>query len=155
MVKLVTTQTSSLLLLPLDIVHCNNLIIYTKLSLEFSCKGRLTNANYINQFGLKHFSKFSTTLIQRVYLLIFVIRYLIFVIVYMDDIIITCNNDDAISDITISCSILFNQSIEVYFSDKGIFLCQQKYTLDILSGIGMIGCPPSHFPGATSPFMIR
>lgn len=36
--------------------------------------------------------------------------------------------------------------IEVARSQEGLFLCQHKYTLDILVEIGMIGAKPSKFP---------
>ena len=36
--------------------------------------------------------------------------------------------------------------IEVAHSLKGLFLCQRKYTLDILSDTGMLGAKPTAFP---------
>lgn len=74
----------------------------------------------------------------------------ILVLVYVDDIIITGNNDDAIAEIkqffaqSFSIKDLDNLryflGIEVSQSKQGIFLCQIKYTLDLREegGWGML-----------------
>jgi hypothetical protein len=145
--------------------------VYMKLPPGFSHKGKpcvckLNKSIYgLKQASRQWFSKFSTTLIQKGFhqsisdysLFTFKSNHTtIFVLVYVDDIIITGNNEDAISDIkkflaqAFSIKDLGNLSyflgIEVSRSKKGIFLCQRKYTLDILSDSGMTGCRPSDFP---------
>jgi hypothetical protein len=145
--------------------------VYMKLPPGFSHKGKscvckLNKSIYgLKQASRQWFSKFSTTLIQKGFrqsisdYSLFTYKTnqtTIFVLVYVDDIIITGNNEDAISDIkrflakAFSIKDLGNLSyflgIEVSRSKKGIFLCQRKYTLDILSDSGMTGCRPSDFP---------
>jgi hypothetical protein len=77
-------------------------------------------------------------------------------IVYVDDIIITGNSEEEI------CSLKYflNQQFEVkdlgplkYFlgievarSSKGIILSQRKYTMDLLSDYGLLGCKPVSTP---------
>lgn len=80
----------------------------------------------------------------------------IFFLVYIDDIIINSHNEDVISNIkkflaqSFSIKHLGNVysflGIGVSRSKKGIFLCQRKYTLDILYDSGMTGYQPSIFP---------
>nr|KYP54472.1 hypothetical protein KK1_000660 [Cajanus cajan] len=35
---------------------------------------------------------------------------------------------------------------ELSYGNTGLFLCQRKYTLDILKECGMLDCKPSNFP---------
>jgi len=133
---------------------------------EKPCVCKLNKSIYgLKQASRQWFSKFSTTLIQKGFrqsisdYSLFTYncdQTTIFVLVYVDDIIIIGNNENAISKIkqflaqSFSIKDLGNLSyflgIEVSRSKKGIFLCQRKYTLDILSDSGMTGCRPSDFP---------
>jgi hypothetical protein len=79
-----------------------------------------------------------------------------FVLVYVDDIIITGNNDLAINQLKQFLEkkffikdlgkLKYFLGIEVARSKKGIFLSQKKYTLDILKDTGLIGGRVSDFP---------
>ncbi|XP_059450873.1 uncharacterized mitochondrial protein AtMg00810-like [Corylus avellana] len=79
-----------------------------------------------------------------------------FVLVYVDDIIITGNDDLAINQLKhfLEKKFLIKDlgklkyflGIEVARSKKGIFLSQKKYILDILKDTGLIGGRVSDFP---------
>ena len=76
--------------------------------------------------------------------------------VYVDDIVITGNDNDAISWLKLflpqHCHIKdlgnlkYFLGIEVARSRKGLFLSQRKYTLAILKDVGYLGGKPSDFP---------
>jgi hypothetical protein len=81
------------------------------------------------------------------------------VLIYVDDIIVTGNNAQAIKSLK---DFLFQQfhikdlgdlkyflGIEVSRSKKGIFISQRKYALDILSDVGLLGSRPTTFPMET------
>ncbi|XP_042511728.1 uncharacterized mitochondrial protein AtMg00810-like [Macadamia integrifolia] len=71
-------------------------------------------------------------------------------IVYIDDIVITGNNDEEISNLKVLLAAKFETKdlgpfryflrIEVARSNRGIFIFQRKYVLDLFSEIGMLGC---------------
>jgi hypothetical protein len=78
------------------------------------------------------------------------------VLVYVDDLILASSNPQKcqrfkaylnkcfrIKDLG---SLKYFLGIEVAHSPSGIFLCQRKYTLDILTECGMLGARPSPFP---------
>ncbi len=79
-----------------------------------------------------------------------------FVLVYVDDIIVTRNDSFAIQqlkDFLAKNFLLKDLSRLKYFlgikvarSQQGIFLCQRKYTLDILQDVGLLGAKSSAFP---------
>jgi hypothetical protein len=80
----------------------------------------------------------------------------IVVLVYVDDLIITGDNHDAITDFKAylhDCFYMKDLGILKYFlgvevarSSAGIFLCQRKYTLDIIAETGLMGAKPSNVP---------
>ena len=77
-------------------------------------------------------------------------------LVYVDDIILTGNNMAEIQTITILLDrefkvkdlgdLKFFLGLEIARTSKGIHLCQRKYTLDLLSDSGMLGCKPNSTP---------
>jgi hypothetical protein len=77
-------------------------------------------------------------------------------IVYVDDIVITGNDFEEISDLKHHLAKEFEVKdlgalryflgIEVSQGSKGIFLSQRKYTLDLLKETGMLGARPASTP---------
>uniref|UniRef100_A0A5B6Z677 Putative polyprotein n=1 Tax=Davidia involucrata TaxID=16924 RepID=A0A5B6Z677_DAVIN len=77
-------------------------------------------------------------------------------IVYVDDIVVTGNDSDEVSKLKVHLarefeikdlgSLRYFLGIEVARSDKGIFISQRKYVLDLLKETGMLGCKPVDSP---------
>lgn len=78
------------------------------------------------------------------------------VLVYVDDLIIAGNNLIVIQDFKSYLGASFHMKdlgvlkyflgIEVAQNPEGIFLCQRKYVLDIISEVGLLGAKPVGFP---------
>ncbi|RVW73678.1 Retrovirus-related Pol polyprotein from transposon RE2 [Vitis vinifera] len=78
------------------------------------------------------------------------------VLVYVDDLIISGNDSAALKTFKAYLSDCFKMKnlgvlkyflgIEVARSSAGLFLCQRKYTLDIVSEVGLLGAKPCGFP---------
>ncbi|XP_021736577.1 uncharacterized protein LOC110703136 [Chenopodium quinoa] len=78
------------------------------------------------------------------------------VLVYVDDLIISGNDSAAFKVFKAYLSDCFKMKdlgplkyflgIKVARSSSGLFLCQRKYTLDIISETGLLGAKPSGFP---------
>ncbi|XP_021739434.1 uncharacterized protein LOC110705810 [Chenopodium quinoa] len=78
------------------------------------------------------------------------------VLVYVDDLIISGNNTAALRAFKAYLSDCFHMKdlgtlkyflgIEVARSSSDLFLCQRKYTLDIISEAGLLGSKPVGFP---------
>jgi len=78
------------------------------------------------------------------------------VLVYVDDIIITGNDNAEINNIKRKLKENFDikdlgklkyiLGIEIAHSDKGLFLSQRKYTLDLLKKTGKLGIKPANTP---------
>ena len=84
----------------------------------------------------------------------------IIVVVYVDDIIITGDDETGISKLKQYLQSQFQVSdlgrlryflgIEVSRSSQGILLCQRKYVLDMLTECGLLGCKPVDSPMLTT-----
>jgi hypothetical protein len=76
-------------------------------------------------------------------------------LVYVDDIIIASNDASAVSQLTTFLStnfklkdlgpLKFFLGLEIARSSKGIFVCQRKYTLEILENAGLLASKPVTF----------
>ena len=81
-------------------------------------------------------------------------------IIYVDDIIITGNNEEEISNLKEKLfkefemkdleNLKYFLGIEVFRSKRGIFINQKKYILDLLAEVGMIDCKPAETPIVTN-----
>lgn len=119
----------------------------------------------LRQASRRWFHKFSTVLLQEGFkqsecdhsLFIKVNNGLFLVLlVYVDDIVIASNNDEAIKDLKHALSTKFKMKdlgplkyflgLEVARNSTGISLCQRKYALDLLVETGYIGSKPSSIP---------
>ena len=78
------------------------------------------------------------------------------VLVYVDDIIITSNGDEEVAQLKVDLQNSFKLrdlgalqyflGLEIARSEKGILICQRKYTLELLEETGLLACKPSSIP---------
>ena len=106
---------------------------------------------------LSHFLWFSSISLNHSFFLCFTGTITTVLLVYIDDIILTGNSIDEIQSITTLLdqtfkikdfdNLKFFLGLEIARTSQGIYLCQRKYTLDILSDSGMLGSRPHSTPG--------
>jgi hypothetical protein len=127
---------------------------------------RLNKSLYgLKQASRQWFSKFSSTLILHGFIQS-KLDYSLFtkstgtsfmtLLVYVDDIVFTSTDRQAITDLTVFLntqfklkdlgSLRFFLGLEVARSAARISLCQKKFALDILSDTGHLAAKPSYFP---------
>ncbi|GJT38133.1 retrovirus-related pol polyprotein from transposon RE2 [Tanacetum coccineum] len=78
------------------------------------------------------------------------------VLVYVDNLIVSGNDHEPITQFKTNLSNCFHMkdlenlkyflAIEVACANEGIFLCQRKYALDIISEVGLLGAKPAKIP---------
>lgn len=80
----------------------------------------------------------------------------IYLLLYVDDMLLTGNNDQLIQKLLVTLNRTFRMKdmgpvhyflgIQVTAYDGGLFLCQEKYTKDLLETAGMAGCDATNTP---------
>jgi hypothetical protein len=141
------------------------------LPLGYASKGKHRVCKLIKSlYGLKQasrqwFAKFATTLLQHGFQqskvdcsLFTQVKGDIFValLAYVDDIIIASNDTYEVSHLTSFLNTQFKLKslgplkyflgLEIARSFKGIFVCQRKYTLEIIEDTGLLASKPVTFP---------
>uniref|UniRef100_A0A803MVW8 Reverse transcriptase Ty1/copia-type domain-containing protein n=1 Tax=Chenopodium quinoa TaxID=63459 RepID=A0A803MVW8_CHEQI len=101
----------------------------------------------MKQFGYKQSNSDHTLFLKRVK------DRITCIIIYVDDMIITGNDEEEIADLKLFRefekdlgNLKYFLGIEVLRSQQGIFIHQRKYILDLLAETGMLDCKPAETP---------
>ena len=72
---------------------------------------------------------------------------------YVNDILIASDNPKSVAELKILLDqqfklkdlgdLKFFLGLEIARSQKGIHLCQRKYTLEVINDVGLLGCKPA------------
>ena len=119
----------------------------------------------VKQASRQWFAKFSSTLIQLGFIQskanysLFTKRHgdiFMILLVYVDDVLIACNDKAEVDRFKVMLDDKFKLKdlddlkyflgLEVARLDKGIALCQRKYTLELLNDAGLLGCKYAKIP---------
>ena len=75
---------------------------------------------------------------------------------YVDDILIASDNPKSVAELKILLdqqfklknlgNLKFFLGLEIARSQKGIHLCQRKYTFELINDVGLLGCKPVKTP---------
>ena len=84
------------------------------------------------------------------------LRSFIALLVYVDDILIASDNPKSVAELKILLDqqfklkdlgdLKFFLSLKIARSQKGIHLCQRKYTLELINDASLLGCKPTKTP---------
>jgi Reverse transcriptase (RNA-dependent DNA polymerase) len=90
------------------------------------------------------FNPMLITLYSHITMIVFIV-----ILIYVDDLVVTCNDSEALDIFKAYLSSTFHMKdlgalkyflgIEIARSPIGLFLCQHKYTLDIMAECGLLG----------------
>ena len=144
--------------------------VFMALPPGFHSKGEVVCKLQKSLYGLKQasrqgFEKFSATLLRlgfrqsKADYSLFTKKTpgsFIALLVYVDDILIASDNPKSVIELKILLDqqfklqdlgdLKFFLGLEIARSQKGIHLCQRKYTLELINDVGLLGCKPAKTP---------
>ena len=144
--------------------------VYMSLPPGFQSQGEMVCKLNKSLYGLKQasrqwFAKFSSTLVQlgfkqsKADYSLFTRQKghcFMVLLIYVDDVLIACNDKEEVDQFKVLLDQKFKLKdlgdlkyflgLEIARSDKGISMCQRKYTLEVLSDAGLLGCKPAKTP---------
>ncbi|XP_020698616.2 uncharacterized protein LOC110111194 [Dendrobium catenatum] len=112
-----------------------------------------TFSNYLLTYGFRHSSADSSLLIFHKN------SVSLYILVYVDDILLTGNHEQTIQDLLMGLLTQFRMKnlgrisyflgMQISSFSNGLHLCQSKYAIEILNRAGMIDCKPISSPASS------